>query len=110
MYIDLHLNYPLFLADFYRTWVFLIDFRKKNIQISNFVNIRPVGGDLFHADGQTCKTKLLVALRDIANAPKIHSRYKTVTRDSRSELRERQKLFAFRSGSLLRLSYTVIHT
>ena len=25
---------------------------KKNIQISNFMKIRPVGAELFHADGQ----------------------------------------------------------
>jgi hypothetical protein len=26
---------------------------KKNPQISNFIKIRPVGAELFHADGQT---------------------------------------------------------
>jgi len=28
-------------------------FEKKNPQISNFMKIRPVGAELFHADGQT---------------------------------------------------------
>ena len=31
----------------------------KDTQISNFVKIRPVGAELFHADGQTDMTKLL---------------------------------------------------
>jgi hypothetical protein len=38
------------------------------------MKIRPVGGKLFHADGeQTVKnmTKLLVAFRNFANAPKM---------------------------------------
>jgi len=29
------------------------DFGKKNTQISNFLKIRPIGAELFHADGQT---------------------------------------------------------
>jgi hypothetical protein len=36
-------------------------------QISNFMKIRPVGAELFHADGQT--DMLIVALRNFANAP-----------------------------------------
>jgi hypothetical protein len=31
----------------------IIDKCSKNIQISNFMQIRPVGAELFHADGQT---------------------------------------------------------
>jgi hypothetical protein len=42
-------------------------------QISNFTKIRPVGAELFHADGQTDSrtdvTKLIVAFRNFANAP-----------------------------------------
>ena len=33
----------------------------KNAEISNFMNVRPVGVELFHADGQTDVTKLIVA-------------------------------------------------
>jgi hypothetical protein len=40
-----------------------------NSQISNFVIIRPVGAELFHADGQMDTTKLTVAFRNFANAP-----------------------------------------
>jgi len=29
---------------------------------------RPVGGDLFHAEGQTDKIKLIIAFRSAANA------------------------------------------
>jgi len=35
------------------------------------MKIRPVGAELFHADGQTEMTKLLIAIRNFANAPKI---------------------------------------
>jgi hypothetical protein len=35
----------------------------------NFIKIRPVGAELFHADGQTDMTKLLVAFRSFTNAP-----------------------------------------
>jgi len=42
----------------------------ENIYILNFVKIRPVGTELFHADGQTDMTKLTVAFRDFANPPK----------------------------------------
>ena len=48
MYISLHVKYPLKLSDFAETWIFLTDF-KKNSQISNFMEIRPVGAELFHA-------------------------------------------------------------
>jgi hypothetical protein len=37
---------------------------------SNFMKFRPVGAELFHADGQTNMTKLIVAFRNFVNAPK----------------------------------------
>ena len=49
---------------------FLDKFSKKNIQISNFVKIRQVGTELFHADGRTDMTKPIVAFRNFANSPK----------------------------------------
>jgi hypothetical protein len=57
----------------------LTDFRgKKNPQISNFIKIRPVGAELFHADGHTNRRKnrqadmkkLTVGFRNFANALK----------------------------------------
>ena len=44
---------------------------EKNPQISNFMKIRPVGTEFFHADRWTYMTKLIVAFRNFANAPKI---------------------------------------
>ena len=34
------------------------------------MKIRPVGAELFHTNGQTDMTKLIVALRNFANEPK----------------------------------------
>jgi hypothetical protein len=34
------------------------------------MKIRPVGAELFHADGETDMTKLTVAFRNFSNAPK----------------------------------------
>jgi hypothetical protein len=50
-----------------------LDFRdrfSKNAQISNLRNIRPVGAELFHSDRRTDMAKLIVAFRNVANAPK----------------------------------------
>ena len=33
------------------------------------MKIRPVGAELFHADGQTDMPKLIVSFRNFANAP-----------------------------------------
>jgi len=42
----------------------------KNAQISNFIKFRPVGVRLFHADGRTDMTKLIVAFSNFSNATK----------------------------------------
>jgi hypothetical protein len=50
----------------------------KNIQVSNFMKNHPVGAELFHANGETDRqtdrqtdvTKLIVAFRSLAYAPK----------------------------------------
>jgi hypothetical protein len=46
----------------------------RNIQKSNFIKMRPVGAELFHADeridGQTDMMNLTVAFRSLSNAPK----------------------------------------
>ena len=48
--------------------------RKKNLQISNFMKIRPVGAELFHvdrqSDRQTYMTKLIVSFRNSVKASK----------------------------------------
>jgi hypothetical protein len=38
--------------------------------ISNFMKIRPMGAELFPADGPTDVTKLIVGFSNFANAPK----------------------------------------
>jgi len=43
--------------------------RHWNTQISNFMKIRPVGIEFFHADGQIDMAKLTVAFRNFANSP-----------------------------------------
>jgi hypothetical protein len=41
----------------------------KNTQISNFMKIRPVGAELFHA-GRQIMAKLIVAFHSFAKSPK----------------------------------------
>jgi len=55
MYVRIHVKYPLFLSDFNETLIFSTDF-SKNTQISDFMIIRPLGPELFHADRQTRRT------------------------------------------------------
>jgi hypothetical protein len=51
----------------------LLDIFSKDTSVSNFMKIRPVGAELFHADGRTDgrteMTKLIVAFRNFTNAP-----------------------------------------
>jgi len=42
----------------------------KFTHISKFMKIHPVEAELFHTDGRTDMTKLIVALWNFANAPK----------------------------------------
>ena len=49
---DLHVKYLLCLSDFKKSRIFSADF-SKNSQIPNFMKIRPVGAELFQADGRT---------------------------------------------------------
>jgi len=44
----LHVTYPLLLSDFNETK--FLDKLSKNTQIPNFMKIRPVGAELFHAN------------------------------------------------------------
>jgi len=52
MYIGLHVKYPSITSDYSETCIFSTAF-PRNTQISNFVKIRRVGTQLFHADGET---------------------------------------------------------
>jgi hypothetical protein len=63
MYIGLHVKYR------YCCQIF------ENLQIQDFMKIRSVGAELFHADGrtdrQTDMTNLILAFRNFAKAPKM---------------------------------------
>jgi hypothetical protein len=73
IYIDLQVKYLLFLSDFNETWTVPYRF-SKNTHTPIFMNIRPVGAEVFHADGrtdrQTDMTKLIAAFHNFANATK----------------------------------------
>ena len=63
---------PDILSDFNENWIFLTDLRKIfKCQIS--WKIRPMGAELFHADGRTDMTKLFASLRK--NLGKIKKSY-----------------------------------
>jgi hypothetical protein len=60
---------PGILVRFQRNLNFL-DRSSKNTRISNSMETRPVGAELFHADGQTGMTTLILVFSNFANAPK----------------------------------------
>ena len=70
MYIDLHVKCPVILSHFNENLNFLDKF-SKNTEISNLMKVRSVGAELFHADGWTDMTKVIVAFRTSLNAPKV---------------------------------------
>ena len=61
-----------------------VDRFSKNIHITNFMKIRPVGDELCHADRQTYRRTdirtLIIAFRNFANAPKRSRYYSTLIR------------------------------
>jgi hypothetical protein len=66
MYIGLQVKYPLFSPDFHETWIFWTDFRTTNIKFRE----NPTGESRVIPCGRTDMTKLIVAFRNTANAPK----------------------------------------
>ena len=45
------------------------DILEQIFKMSNYIKIRPIGTELFHADRQSDMTKLIVAFRNFANTP-----------------------------------------
>jgi len=73
MYIGLHVKYSSLLPDFNENWNFF-NIYSKNVEISDFMKIHPVGAKLSHVDGQTVRqtdmTKLTVTVCNFVNMPK----------------------------------------
>jgi hypothetical protein len=59
---------PSFFSDFNQTLIFSTKFKKT--KVSNLMKIRPEGAKLFPADGRTEITRIEVAFRNYAKAPK----------------------------------------
>jgi len=68
--VCLHVKRPLFISYFNENCILSIAFRKKNIEMSNFMKIRPGGGELSHVGGRTDVKKLIVAFRKSSKPPK----------------------------------------
>jgi len=68
MCIGLRVKYQLFLSDFNEFSIFSIDFRKKKFKRQISLSIHPARADLFHEDGQTDMTKLMVTFRNYVEA------------------------------------------
>jgi hypothetical protein len=67
----LYVKYLLLLSDFNETWIFSTHFRKKKKRSSNIkFHQNPSSGSRVVPGGQTDMTKLIVAFRNFANAPK----------------------------------------
>jgi hypothetical protein len=69
MCIGLHVKYPVFLIGLLWNLNFHNRF-SKNTQISNLMQIRPVGAELFHSDRRTDMKKLIAAFPNFTNASK----------------------------------------
>jgi hypothetical protein len=68
MLIGLHVEYP-YCCQILMRLGFSQQIFEKNTRISYFMKILPVGAKLFHADGRTDMTKVIVAFRNSVNAP-----------------------------------------
>ena len=71
MYVSLYVKYPKVLSDFYETWILSADLSKNNAQNIKFRE-NPSSGSRIVPCG---RIKVIVALRNFANAPKRSFRF-----------------------------------
>jgi len=68
--LGFRVNCPIFLSGLNQIWSFLADFNKKKSTESDFMEIRPLGRELIHADRWADRrmdiTKIMDAFRDYA--------------------------------------------
>ena len=69
-YIGLHVKYLLFLSDFNETWIFSADFRKTLKYKISWKVVQCEPSCSMRAGGRTDIMKLMVVLRNFANASK----------------------------------------
>jgi hypothetical protein len=58
---------------------YFLDRFSKITQIPNFMKIRPLGAELFHAVGRTHMTNLIVVFRNFAKVPKTYTPPRSAT-------------------------------
>jgi hypothetical protein len=88
MYVGLHVKYRYY-CHILMKLVNLIDRFSKNTQISNFMKIRPVGAELFHADGQTAHDEAKMLLfANFLKAPKNEFHLNSIQQTAASRIRE----------------------
>ena len=94
MCISLHVKYLLFLPDFNETWIFSTDLRKIIIYKISWKYVQWKQNCSTRRDGQTYMTKLILAFRNFANAPKMASLFSTgftPGRQGRSHMQSNRK-------------------
>jgi hypothetical protein len=69
-YIALHIEYPLFLTDLNKTWIFSTNFRKIFKYQISWKSVHWELSCSMWTDGRTHTTRPIVAFRNFANAPK----------------------------------------
>jgi hypothetical protein len=71
----------------------------KNLQISNFIKILPVGAELFHADGRTETTNLIVAFWNFVISKRNSMFRHTVVLSVLCASENKQRLFPYTAST-----------